>query len=74
MSVVPLPVVFVAVTVKVVDVKSADGEPEITPVEELMLNPDGSDGEMDHEAAVPALFVGANWRIATPVASCAEDG
>lgn len=58
--VVPLPVEFVAVTAKVVEVKSATGEPVITPVEALILNPAGNDGEIDHEAAVPATFLGAN--------------
>ena len=56
--VVALPPVFVAVIVYVVMVESIVGVPLISPVDESMLIPVGSAGEIDHVTTGPPLTVG----------------
>ena len=56
--VVALPPVFVAVIVYVVMVESTVGVPLISPVDESMLIPVGSAGEIDQVTTGPPLTVG----------------
>ena len=62
--VVELPPLLVAVTVKVAEEVIAVGVPLITPVEESIAKPVGSEGETDQEITVPPLEVGVAAVIA----------
>ena len=66
MVVLLLPPLFVAVMVYVVAGDVAVGVPDITPVVELKVKPDGSPGLMVKLAAAPPVFVGVKAVIATP--------
>lgn len=55
---VALPPLFVPVTVNVLAAEIAVGVPEIAPVDESNNNPDGNEGEIDHEVTVPPVDVG----------------
>ena len=63
-SAVVLPPVLLAVIVYVAEEVMASGVPEMAPVEESMDNPDGSEGETDHEVTVPPLELGVTVVIA----------
>jgi hypothetical protein len=58
--VVASPPVLVAVTVYVVEEVTADGVPDISPVEVEKARPAGSDGETAQEMTVPPLDVGVD--------------
>ena len=46
---------------------TADGVPEMAPVEESSERPDGSEGETDHEVTGPPLAVGVTVVMAVPL-------
>jgi hypothetical protein len=64
--VVALPPLLEAVTVYVVAEETADGVPEISPLEVSRDRPAGSVGEIDHEVTVPPLELGEAAVIAEP--------
>jgi|TARA_B100001094_G_scaffold48464_1_gene43844 hypothetical protein len=63
---VALPPLLEAVTVYVVAEETADGVPEISPLEVSRDRPAGSVGEIDHEVTVPPLELGEAAVIAEP--------
>lgn len=63
--VVPVPPALVAETVKVVVGVTAVGVPLIAPVDESILKPAGSDGEIVQEVTAPPLAVGVTVVMAT---------
>ena len=65
---------LLAVIVYVAEEVMASGVPEMAPVEESMDNPDGSEGETDHEVTVPPLELGVTVVIAVPLVSVNELG
>jgi hypothetical protein len=71
---VPLPPALVAVTVYKVDGDTTDGVPLRAPVDVSKVNPDGTDGKIDQDVAVPPLAVGVTVVIETPFASVNELG
>ena len=73
-SAVVLPPVLLAVIVYVAEEVMASGVPEMAPVEESMDNPDGSEGETDHEVTAPPLELGVTVVIAVPLVSVNELG
>ena len=64
-----VPAELVAVIEYCVAEKLAAGVPVITPVVVENDRPDGKEGEIAQEAAVPPVLVGASERIAVPVAN-----
>ena len=46
---------------------TADGVPEMVPVEESRESPDGREGETDHEVTGPPLAVGVTVVMAVPL-------
>ena len=72
--VVSLPPVLLAVTVYVAEEVTAEGVPEMAPVEESMERPAGRVGETDHEVTVPPLLVGVTVVMAVPLVSVNELG
>jgi hypothetical protein len=52
----------------------AVGVPEISPVDESSVSPDGRDGETDQDVIVPPLTVGVTSVIAVPLVSVKEFG
>ena len=73
-SAVVLPPVLLAVTVEVAEDVTADGVPEMAPVEESSDKPDGSDGETDHDVTGPPLTVGVTVVMAVPLVNVKEFG
>ena len=71
---VSLPPVLLAVTVYVAEEVTAEGVPEMAPVEESIERPAGRVGESDHEVTVPPLLVGVTVVIAVPLVSVNELG
>ena len=61
------PAPLVAVTVYEAEVESADGVPEIAPVEVSKDRPAGSEGVTDHESTSPPLADGIAVVIAEPL-------
>tara|TARA_B100000003_G_C10916126_1_gene365306 strand:+ start:1697 stop:1912 length:216 start_codon:yes stop_codon:yes gene_type:complete len=55
---VSVPPSLVAVTVKLVELNSTEGVPEISPLVVDNERPAGSDGEIDHVTTVPPAEVG----------------
>ena len=53
---------------------TAEGVPEIAPVEESSERPAGSDGETDQVVMVPPLLVGVTVVMAVPLVSVNELG
>ena len=72
--VVSLPPVLLAVTVYVAEEVTAEGVPEMAPVEESIERPAGRVGETDHEVTVPPLLVGVTVVMAVPLVSVNELG
>ena len=73
-SAVVLPPVLLAVMVYVAELVTADGVPEMAPVEESRERPAGSEGETDHEVMGPPLAVGVTVVMAVPLVSVNEFG
>ena len=73
-SAVVLPPVLVAVTVYVAEEVTAEGVPEMAPVEESSESPVGSEGETDHDVMVPPLTVGVTVVMAVPFVKVKEFG
>ena len=71
---VSLPPVLLAVTVYVAEEVTAEGVPEMAPVEESIERPVGREGETDHEVTVPPLLVGVTVVMAVPLVSVNEFG
>jgi hypothetical protein len=67
--VIALPPLFNPVTEYVVTEDTEIGVPEIVPLAELIIKPDGSAGEIDHCVTVPPLFDGVTAFIAVPLLS-----
>lgn len=57
-----------------VEEETAVGVPLIAPVDVLNERPDGSDGETDHDVAVPPDVVGVLLVMATPLVKVIELG
>ena len=72
--VVSLPPVLLPVTVYDAEEVTAEGVPEMAPVEESMERPAGREGETDHEVTVPPVVVGVTVVIAVPLVSVNEFG
>ena len=72
--VVALPPVLVAVTVYVVNVDKTVGTPLILPVAELILNPFGSAGSIDHVTTGPPCTVGVTAFIGEPLVITNQSG
>ena len=53
---------------------TAEGVPEMAPVEESSERPDGSEGETDHEVTGPPLAVGVTVVMAVPLVRVNEFG
>ena len=53
---------------------TADGVPEMAPVEESSERPDGSEGETDQEVTGPPLAVGVTVVMAVPLVRLNEFG
>ena len=53
---------------------TAEGVPEIAPVEESRERPAGSEGEIDQEVMVPPLTVGVTVVMAVPLVNVNELG
>ena len=53
---------------------TADGVPEMAPVEESSERPDGSEGETDQEVTGPPLAVGVTVVMAVPLVKLNEFG
>ena len=53
---------------------TAEGVPEMAPVEESIESPDGKDGETDHVVMVPPLAEGVTVVIAVPLVNVNEFG
>ena len=66
-SAVVLPPVLLAVMVYVAELVTADGVPEMAPVEESRERPAGSEGETDHEVMGPPLALGVTVVMAVPL-------
>ena len=73
-SAVVLPPVLVAVIVYVAEDVTAEGVPEMAPVEESSERPAGSEGETDHETTGPPLAVGVTEVMAVPLVNVKELG
>ena len=56
------------------EVVTADGVPEMAPVDESSDSPAGRDGETDHVVTGPPLVVGVTVVIAVPLVNVKEDG
>ena len=69
-----LPPVLVAVTVYVAEDETAEGVPEMAPVDESSERPDGREGETDHETTGPPLEVGVTVVMAVPLVRVNELG
>ncbi len=69
-----LPPVLLPVTVYDAEEVTAEGVPEMAPVEESMERPAGREGETDHEVTVPPVVVGVTVVIAVPLVSVNEFG
>ena len=72
--VVSLPPVLLPVTVYDAEEVTAEGVPEMAPVEESMERPAGREGETDHEVTVPPVVVGVTVVIAVPLVNVNEFG
>ena len=66
-SAVVLPPVLLAVMVYVAEEVTADGVPEMAPVEESRERPAGNDGETDQPVIAPPLAVGVTVVMAVPL-------
>ena len=53
---------------------TADGVPEIAPVEESSDRPEGNDGDTDHVVMVPPLAVGVTVVMVVPLVRVKEFG
>ena len=73
-SAVVLPPVLLAVMVYVAEEVTADGVPEMAPVEESRERPAGNDGETDQPVIAPPLAVGVTVVMAVPLVSVNEFG
>ena len=71
---VSLPPVLLPVTVYVAEEVTAEGVPEMAPVDESIERPAGRVGETDHEVTVPPLTVGVTVVIAVPLVRVNEFG
>ena len=71
-SAVVLPPVLLAVTVYVAEEVTAEGVPEMAPVEESSDSPAGSDGETDQPVMGPPLAVGVTVVMAVPLVNVKE--
>ena len=69
-----LPPVLLPVTVYDAEEVTAEGVPEMAPVEESMERPAGREGETDHEVTVPPVVVGVTVVIAVPLVNVNEFG
>ena len=71
---VSLPPVLLPVTVYVAEEVTAEGVPEMAPVDESIERPAGREGETDQEVTVPPVVVGVTVVIAVPLVSVNEFG